>query len=44
MDRRRDYGEERWQTIGDVDGKIYFVVFFHPSRRGDPDYFCQESA
>lgn len=27
MDRRRDYGEERWQTIGEVGGKIYFVVF-----------------
>ena len=27
IDRRRDYGEERHQTIGEVDGRTFFVVF-----------------
>jgi len=27
VDRRRDYGEERRQTVGEVDGKTFFVVF-----------------
>jgi uncharacterized protein len=27
VDRRRDYGEERWQTIGEIEGETYFVVF-----------------
>lgn len=27
MDSRRDYGEERQQTIGEVDGKTFFVAF-----------------
>lgn len=36
MDRRRDYGEERWQTIGEVGGKIYFVVFTY---RGESESF-----
>ncbi|MDX2143385.1 MAG: BrnT family toxin [Rhodospirillaceae bacterium] len=26
-DLRRDYGEDRRQTIGDIDGEIYFVVY-----------------
>lgn len=32
LDRRRDYGEERRQTIGEVDGKTFFVVF---TQRGE---------
>ncbi len=27
IDRRRDYGEERRQMIGDVDGRILFVAY-----------------
>jgi uncharacterized protein len=27
VDRRRDYGEDRWQTIGEIEGETYFVVF-----------------
>jgi uncharacterized DUF497 family protein len=27
VDRRRDYGEERRQTIGEVDGRVVFVVY-----------------
>ena len=27
VDRRHDYGEERRQTIGEVDGRIFFVAF-----------------
>ena len=27
LDRRRDYGEERRQTIGEIEGRTYFVVF-----------------
>lgn len=27
VDQRRDYGEERRQTIGEVDGKTFLVVF-----------------
>jgi hypothetical protein len=27
VDRRRDYQEERRQTIGEIAGKTYFVVF-----------------
>jgi len=27
VDGRRDYGEERRQTIGEVDGEVYFVAF-----------------
>ncbi len=27
IDWRRDYGEERRQTIGEVEGRIFFVVF-----------------
>ena len=26
-DRRRDYGEDRYQTVGEVDGKTFFVAF-----------------
>lgn len=26
IDDRKDYGEERRQTIGSIDGKTYFVV------------------
>jgi uncharacterized protein len=32
VDRRRQYGEERRQTVGDVDGNALFVVF---TLRGD---------
>ena len=27
IDRRRDYGEERRQTIGEVDGRVLFVAY-----------------
>ena len=27
LNRRRDYGEERRQTVGEVDGSILFVVY-----------------
>jgi uncharacterized protein len=27
IDRRRDYGEERRQTIGEIEGKTYLVAF-----------------
>jgi len=27
LDARRAYGEARYQTIGDIDGRTYFVVF-----------------
>ncbi len=30
---RRDYGERRYQTIGEIDGLTYFVVFTRRSRR-----------
>lgn len=26
-DLRRDYGEPRWQTIGSIDGRVFFVAF-----------------
>ena len=29
VDMRRDYGEERRQTIGEVDGRTFFVAFTH---------------
>ncbi|MDE2013212.1 MAG: BrnT family toxin [Alphaproteobacteria bacterium] len=29
VDTRRDYGEERRQTIGEVDGRVFFVAFTH---------------
>ena len=32
IDRRREYGEERRQTIGEVAGKTFFVAF---TVRGD---------
>lgn len=31
-DRRRDYGEERWQTFGRIDGLGYMIAF---TIRGD---------
>jgi len=27
LDARRTYGESRYQTIGNIDGRTYFVVF-----------------
>lgn len=32
LDRRRDYGEDRRQTIGKIEGRIFFVAF---TIRGD---------
>jgi uncharacterized protein len=26
-DVRRDYGEPRWQTIGEIDGRMFLVVY-----------------
>ncbi len=26
-DVRRDYGEPRWQTIGEIDGRVFLVVY-----------------
>jgi hypothetical protein len=31
-DMRREYGEERYQTVGDIEGRTYFVAF---TRRGN---------
>ena len=27
IDRRRDYGEERIRAIGEIDGRIYVVIY-----------------
>ena len=27
QDRRRDYGEERYQMLGMIDGRVYVVVY-----------------
>ena len=27
IDKRRNYGEERRQTVGEIDGKTFFVAF-----------------
>jgi len=27
LDERKDYGEPRWQTIGAIDGRIFFVAY-----------------
>jgi uncharacterized protein len=27
LDSRKDYGEPRWQTIGEVEGAVIFVAF-----------------
>jgi uncharacterized DUF497 family protein len=27
VDRRRDYGEERIRAIGEIDGRVYVVVY-----------------
>ena len=32
LDERRDYGEDRYQTIGAVEGRVLFVVY---ADRGD---------
>jgi uncharacterized DUF497 family protein len=32
MDRRRDYGEMRVRAIGEIDGRVYVVVY---TDRGD---------
>ncbi|TAJ41743.1 MAG: BrnT family toxin [Reyranella sp.] len=32
-DLRRNYGERRYQTIGEIDGQTYFVVFTKRGRR-----------
>ena len=29
VDGRRDYGEKRRQTIGEVEGRVFFVAFTH---------------
>jgi uncharacterized protein len=26
-DVRRDYGEPRWQTIGEIEGRVFLLVF-----------------
>ena len=26
-DARRDYGEPRWQTLGEIDGRVFLVVY-----------------
>lgn len=33
QDRRRDYGERRFQTIGEIDGLTYLVVYTQRGRR-----------
>lgn len=32
QDTRKDYGEERWNALGMVDGNVYFVTY---TMRGD---------
>lgn len=27
LDARRDYGEPRWQTIGAIESRVFFVAF-----------------
>lgn len=27
VDRRRDYGEERIKAIGEIDGRVYVVIY-----------------
>jgi uncharacterized DUF497 family protein len=27
LDRRRDYGEERISAIGEIDGRVYLVIY-----------------
>ena len=26
-DRRRDYGENRWQALGEINGHVYMLIF-----------------
>jgi len=33
QDTRRNYGEDRHQTIGDIEGRTYFVVYTKRGRR-----------
>ena len=32
-DTRRDYGERRYQAIGEIEGRFYFVVYARRDRR-----------
>ena len=32
MDRRKDYGENRTNTLGEIEGEVYFATF---TRRGE---------
>ncbi len=32
-DTRRDYGERRFQTIGEIEGRTYFIVHTRRGRR-----------
>jgi uncharacterized protein len=32
IDRRRDYGEDRWIGTGTLDGRIVVVIFTEPDR------------
>ena len=34
IDRRRDYGEERRQTVGQIEGETYFHSFHHTGPGG----------
>jgi uncharacterized protein len=33
LDRRQDYGEERWIGLGMLDGRVVLVVFTEPDRK-----------
>lgn len=32
-DGRRDYGEPRWQTIGAIEGRVFFVAYTFRGQR-----------
>jgi uncharacterized DUF497 family protein len=32
VDRRRDYGEERIRAIGEIDGRVYVVIYTDRAR------------
>ncbi|MEL7072099.1 MAG: BrnT family toxin [Cyanobacteria bacterium J06581_3] len=32
LDKRQDYGEERWIGLGVLDGRVVAIVFTEPSR------------
>jgi uncharacterized DUF497 family protein len=43
IDRRRDYGEERWQTIGEIEGKNLSRCL-HATWNCNSDYLGEKSS